>query len=179
MILKFRMLSDENDAFVREYEMPYDATLLDFNDYICRNLRYDSDMASFFLSDAEWNKGREFTLMDMGMGDDDIPQEMADEMPVYMGDVTLGQIIHNNRDRLIYMFDMLAERAFYLELVGTDVAQAGVRYPRTTASEAAAPDQYDAMAESNDHGSIFDEVMSDFDDFENFGGSDDYADDEY
>ncbi|MBO5759238.1 MAG: hypothetical protein J6R31_04270 [Rikenellaceae bacterium] len=174
MILKFRMLSDENDAFVREYEMPYDATLLEFNDYICRNLKYDSDMASFFLSDAEWNKGREFTLMDMGISE----EEAGDDMPLYMGDVVLGQILHNNRDRLIYMFDMLAERAFYLEVVGTDIAQAGVRYPRTTASEAAAPDQYDAAAESSDRGSIFDEVMSEFDDFGDFD-SDDYADDEY
>ncbi|MBE6208822.1 MAG: hypothetical protein E7128_01095 [Rikenellaceae bacterium] len=177
MILRFRMLSDENDAFLREYEMPYDATLLDFNDYICRSLHYDSDMASFFLSDAEWNKGREFTLMDMGF-DEDMPEEMADQMPQYMGNVTLGQIMHHNRDRLIYMFDMLAERAFYLELTGADVAQEGVRYPRTSASEAAAPDQYDASAESSDRGSIFDEVMSEFDDFSDYG-SDDYADDEY
>ncbi|MBP3425572.1 MAG: hypothetical protein J6K81_02480 [Rikenellaceae bacterium] len=174
MILRFRMLSDENDAFVREYELPYDATLLDFNNHICKNLKYDSDMASFFLSDGEWNKGREFTLMDMGFS----AEEAGDDMPLYMGDVALGQIIHNNRDRLIYMFDMLAERAFYLELVGTDVAQAGVRYPRTTLAEAAAPDQYDPTAEGSDHGSIFDEVMSEFDDFGDYG-SDDYADDEY
>lgn len=171
------MLSDENDAFLREYEMPYDATLLDFNDYICRNLHYDSDMASFFMSDREWNKGREFTLMDMGF-DEDMPAEMADEMPQYMGDVSLGQIMHNNHDRLIYMFDMLAERAFYLELMGADVAQDGVTYPRTTASEAAAPNQYDAAADSDDHGSIFDEVMSEFDEFGEYE-SDDYADDEY
>ncbi len=177
MILRFRMLSDENDAFLREYEMPYDATLLDFNDYICRNLHYDSDMASFFMSDREWNKGREFTLMDMGF-DEDMPAEMADEMPQYMGDVSLGQIMHNNHDRLIYMFDMLAERAFYLELMGADVAQDGVTYPRTTASEAAAPNQYDAAADSDDHGSIFDEVMSEFDEFGEYE-SDDYADDEY
>lgn len=171
------MLSDENDAFLREYEMPYDATLLDFNDYICRNLHYDSDMASFFMSDREWNKGREFTLMDMGF-DEDVPAEMADEMPQYMGDVSLGQIMHNNHDRLIYMFDMLAERAFYLELMGADVAQDGVTYPRTTASEAAAPNQYDAAADNDDHGSIFDEVMSEFDEFGEYE-SDDYADDEY
>jgi hypothetical protein len=134
-------------------------------------------MASFFLSDKEWNKGREFTLMDMGF-DEDMPAEMADEMPQYMGNVALGQIMHNNHDRLIYMFDMLGERAFYLELMGADVAQDGVAYPRTTASEAAAPDQYDAAAESDDHGSIFDEVMSEFDEFGDYE-SDDYADDEY
>lgn len=34
MIFKFRMLSDENDGFIREYEVPYDMNLLDFNDFI-------------------------------------------------------------------------------------------------------------------------------------------------
>ena len=52
MIFKFRMLSDENDNFLREYEVPYDMTLLELHRFICRDLKYDPDnMVSFFLSD--------------------------------------------------------------------------------------------------------------------------------
>ena len=29
MVFRFRMLSDENDNFVRDYEVPYDMTLLE------------------------------------------------------------------------------------------------------------------------------------------------------
>lgn len=91
--------------------------------------------------------------------------------------VTLGQVIHNRRDRLIYLFDMFGDRAYFLELTGTFEAEKGASYPREIYAQAAAPDQYDpskTRAEDDD-GSIFGEVMSEFSDFE---GDDNY-DDEY
>ena len=38
MVFRFRMLSDENDNFVRDYEAMYDMTLLDFHDFIIHSL---------------------------------------------------------------------------------------------------------------------------------------------
>ena len=165
MIFKFRMLSDENDSFLREYEVPYDMTLLDFNNFICKNLHYDTELASFFLSDKNWEKGREFTLMDMGANDED------GNAPTAMADVVLGQIIHKNHDRLIYMFDMLSERALYIELMGASEQIKGEKYPRVTSSEAAAPDQFNPDADDSEHASIFDEVMSDFNEMSDYDGS--------
>ena len=66
MVFKFRMLSDENDHFVRDYEVPYDMTLLGFHEFITRSLGYEEGMSSFFTADKQWNRLREFTLMDMG-----------------------------------------------------------------------------------------------------------------
>ena len=108
MVFKFRMLSDENDHFVRDYEVPYDMTLLGFHEFITRSLGYEEGMSSFFTADKQWNRLREFTLMDMGDNSEDAPLPMAD--------ITLGQLIHNNRDRLIYQFDLMGDRAYYLEL---------------------------------------------------------------
>ena len=51
MVFRFRMLSDENDNFVRDYEVPYDMTLLDFHNFILRSLEYEECMASFFTAD--------------------------------------------------------------------------------------------------------------------------------
>ena len=48
MVFRFRMLSDENDNFVRDYEVLYDTTLLEFHDFILRSLEYEECMASFF-----------------------------------------------------------------------------------------------------------------------------------
>ncbi len=48
MVFRFRMLSDENDNFVRDYEVLYDTTLLDFHNFILRSLEYEDCMASFF-----------------------------------------------------------------------------------------------------------------------------------
>ena len=149
MVFRFRMLSDENDRFVRDYEVMYDMTLLDFHNFILSSLEYEPCMASFFTADDRWEKKREFTLMDMNDGSADAPETMER--------VRLGQIIHNNRDRLIYLFDLFGDRAYYLE--------------------AEAPDQYDPSKNrpEEDEGSAFDEMMGDFSDFE---GDDNY-DDEY
>ena len=65
MVFRFRMLSDENDNFVRDYEVLYDTTLLDFHNFILRSLEYEDCMASFFTADDRWEKQREFTFMDM------------------------------------------------------------------------------------------------------------------
>ncbi|MEG1635850.1 MAG: hypothetical protein RR388_09495, partial [Rikenellaceae bacterium] len=68
MIFKFRMLSDEDENFLRDYEISYDATLKDFHSLICDDIKYDPEqMCSIFLCNDRWMKLREFTLFDMGV----------------------------------------------------------------------------------------------------------------
>lgn len=176
MIFKFRMLSDESDVFVRDYEVKYDMTLLEFNDFICSDLGYDnSGMTSFFLSDSRWMKLREFTLMDMGEGMGGF-HENQEEAPIAMEKVVLGQLIHENHDRLIWLFDMFADRAYYLELIEAKFAEPNVDYPRTLFAHGEPSDQYDPEAGGAGEKSIFEEMMDDWGDF---GGGDDSYDDEY
>lgn len=174
MILQFRMLSDENDNFVRDYEVMYDMTLYDFHKFILSSLDYEDCMASFFTADDRWERIREFTAVDMGdMGDMGVAED--DNAPMAMDKVLLGQIVANNRDRLIYQFDMFTERAYYLELTGAKKPEEGFDYPRTSFENAPAPDQFDPDAVGADEGSIFKEMMGDFSDFD----GDDSYDDEY
>lgn len=166
MVFRFRMLSDENDNFVRDYEVLYDMTLLDFHNFILQTLEYEDCMASFFTADDRWEKQREFTIVDMGDGTEDAP--------VAMESVTLGQVIHNRRDRLIYLFDLFGDRAYFLELTGAFEAETGASYPREIYAQADAPDQYDpSKTRVGDEGSIFGDVMSEFNDFE---GDENYED---
>ena len=122
MVFRFRMLSDENDHFVRDYEVLYDTTLLEFHRFILQSLEYEECMASFYTADERWEKLREFTLMEMG--------DTEEAGPETMESITLGQIIHRHRDRLIYLFDMFGDRAYYLELTGVYEADKGAAYPR-------------------------------------------------
>lgn len=172
MVFRFRMLSDENDNFVRDYEVLYDMTLLEFHHFILETLEYEPCMASFFTADAMWEKQREFTLMEMGEGD-------GGDMPLPMEKVTLGQIMHHIRDRLIYLFDMFAERAYYLELTGVYRVDPESSYPREIFARDEVPDQYDPSKNRSEggfeEGSIYDQMMDEFNDFE---GDDNY-DDEY
>lgn len=162
MVFRFRMLCDENDYFIREYEVPYDMNLAQFNDFICDDMRFDRDgITSFFTSGALWEKGREFTRLDMsapGPEDDH-------EVPVLMENVVLGQVIHQNRDRLIFVFDVFGDRALFIELIEAKKGEEGVKYPRVTLAKSDPPNQYKA-----DTG-FFDEMMGDFDDFESYDDS--------
>lgn len=164
MVFQFRVLSDENDNFIRDYDVAYDMNLLDFHNFICSNLQFDNTNASsFFLSDSQWQKGREFTLLDMGNNDDAL-------MPLAMESVTLGEIIHKNAERLIWMFDMFAERALYLELVATRKMEDSDNLPSVATFEGDAPGQFEPVGGS---GSIFDDA---FEEFGNFEGDDSYDD---
>ena len=166
MVFKFRMLSDENDNFARDYEVLYDMNLQEFHEFIRDSLGYRDGMVSFFTADERWEKKQEFTLVDMG---DD-----SENAPRLMSDVTLGQILHHNRDRLIYLFDMFGDRAYYLELTGTAEARNTKLYPREVFARGEVPDQFDPTA-TEEEGSIFAEMMGDFNDYE----GDDSIDDDY
>ncbi len=169
MIFQLRMIGSEDEAFVREYELPYTMNLLEFHKFICDDLGYDPmTMASFFCSNERWEKGREFTSTDMGTGPDD-------EAPLPMESVALGQILRENHDRLIYTFDPFADRSLFLELMGTVKGQEGTAYPRIALSAGDPPAQFDAGFDSSASGSIFDDAMDDFYDFE----GDELADDDF
>ncbi len=166
IVFKFRMLSDENDHFVRDYEVPAEMNLLALHDFIRECLEYEEGMVSFYTADDRWEKLQEFTLMDMGFDEKGAPRPMEQ--------TTLREIMTHIGDRLVYQFDLFGNRAYYLELMDVVSAEPNFTYPRESFAHGATPDQYEAgLAE--DEGSIFDEMMGGFNDFE----GDDSMDDEY
>ena len=169
MIFKFTVLSNESEDFMRIYELPYDMDLLGFHDFVCNDLEYDTTIfSSFFLSNEEWEKGQEYTLVDMQEDDEGI-------VALPMKNTLLGQVIHDNRDRLIFMFDIFAGRSLFLELTEAKEEEASVRYPRVVVSEGDAPSQLDAQSLMSED-SVFNDVMEEFMDFE---GMDNYSDDDF
>lgn len=158
MIFRLRMLFGGDGELLRDYELPYDATLLDFHRFICDDLRYDPmSLTSFFTSNDRWEQLREFTPMDMGTTGDD-------EGPLPMESAVLGQVLRENHDRLLYQFDPLSARAMFIELMGTGKSDPAVKYPRVVRSEGMPPVQFDTATETSD--SFFDEAMDDFAEFE-------------
>lgn len=168
MVFQLRMIGTEDEVFLRDYEVPYTMNLLDFDHFICGDLGYDAlNMTSFFRSNERWEKEQEFTLMDVG---GEVPGA-----PVPMEQVTLGQILWENHDRLIYVFDQFGDRCLFLELMGTIKRQDGVEYPRVALSAGDPPRQFELETIASATGdSIFEAAMDDFYDFE---GDDLYDDD--
>ena len=160
------MLSDESDNFVRDFEVYPDMILAEFSQFLLKALKYDDAMISIFKSDAEWRPVEEFSEIDLG---DDIPG-----VPRCMENVMLMEVNNTFHDRLIYTFDMMNNRSFYLELLDMQRPQEGLEYPRVAFEHAAVPDQYNPEA-TVQSGSIFDEMMSDYNEFD----GDDSYDDEF
>jgi hypothetical protein len=66
MVIHFLILSGEDEDFVREILIDSKSSFLDFHKAIQESVGYDqSQLASFFISDDDWEKGQEITLMQM------------------------------------------------------------------------------------------------------------------
>lgn len=134
MIYKFRMISGDEKAFLREYEIPCNETFLSFHKFIQKDLGYDTtQLASFFITDEQWNKGLELTLIDM--------ENDAGLAAIPMESVKLSDMLKNKKDRLLYVYDIFTDRCFFIELSGISQPSPEVRYPICKASVGTPPKQ--------------------------------------
>ena len=161
------MLSDEDDYFLRDYEVPSELSLTEFHDFICDDLQYRKNTAvSFFTADARWNRSMKFPFTETGDGGE--PHSAS------MRTTRLCDVIRRYRDRLVYCFDPAGNRAFYLEAIDAEERQPERNYPRVMFSNGEPPDQFDPEKPTGNR-SIFDEAMGDFNEFE---GNDSYDEDD-
>ena len=111
MIYKFRLISDESDDFMREIKLDSDATFYDFHKAILKATGYkDDQMTSFFPCDDNWDKETEITLEDMGA------DSRSDIDTFVMKETPLSELLEDEKQKLIYVFDPLTERVFFIEL---------------------------------------------------------------
>lgn len=109
MIYKFRLLSDEVDNFRRDIEIDSDATFLELHNAILESVDYpDDQMTSFFICTDRWIKEKEITREDMG--------GMSEEDNYAMADTVIGDLVEEEKQKLMYVFDPLGDRAFFMEL---------------------------------------------------------------
>jgi len=130
MIYNFVVISSEDESFIREFELEASNTLFDFHNALQEELEYDmSQLASFFTASENWEKEEEFTLFDMGSG------------TAVMDEVTIDDIAIEKNQKLLYIFDLFNERAFFIEIIGTRKPVEGRNYPECTRSHGKPPVQ--------------------------------------
>lgn len=160
MIYKFRMISGDEEAFLREYEIPDNHTFLSFHNFIQKDLGYDTaQLASFFLTDEQWNKGMELTLIDM--------ENDAGPAAIPMESVTLADLLKEKKERLLYVFDIFSDRCFFMELSDIAEPSTSMKYPVCITSIGTPPQQLkledisvdDLLGEDD----VFDEITNDID----------------
>ena len=109
MIYRFTIISDEVDDFVREIQIDPEATFFDLHEAILKAANYTNDqMTSFFICDDDWEKEKEITLEEM-----DNNPEMDSWI---MKETRLNELIEDEKQQLLYVFDYITERCFFIEL---------------------------------------------------------------
>jgi len=175
MVYKFIIVSDEVDDFRRDILIDSDATFFDLHEAILDSVGYAKDqMTSFFICNEDWNKETEITLIEM----DTNPEEDS-----YIMDSTrLSDLLEEERQKLLYVFEYLTERSFFMELRemitgksqphATCVFQTGNAPTQTTEFEALDEKLNARMSATNHH---LDEDFYDEDEL----GMDDYDDEDF
>ena len=109
MVYKFVIISDEVEDFKRVIKIDSDATFKELNDAILDSVGYTNDqMTSFFICESDWEKITEITLFDMG--------KESDEDIWLMESTRLSDLVEDEGQRMMFVFDYLTDRAFFMEL---------------------------------------------------------------
>lgn len=110
MVYRFKLVSDEVVNFSREIEIDSESSFLQLRNAILESVDYSKDeLDSFFICDDDWEKHEEITLEDMG-------DSSSDQDSWLMEDTMLHELIEEEGQRLIFVFDYMTERSFFMEL---------------------------------------------------------------
>lgn len=180
LIYRFRVLIDDPSEAFRDIEIGSGQTFKEFHQAIKEAFGFTSDeMACFYVSDAEWSKGIEIPLADMGFAEEGT-------IPLLMDDVEVGDHVRDPDQRFVYAYDFLHMWMFMVERIGTDDPVADLTYPRVSLSVGKAPAEasraglleQDPLEVSNGEHTDHDPYGDDDDD-EHYGGSIDDLGEEY
>ena len=144
--LKFRVLLDSKD----KNEVFRDILISDKTDFetfyraILDAYGFSSDqMASFYMSNDNWDKGFEISLFDMSFGED--PEQI---LPGVMHSSIIGKYIQEPDQKIILVHDFLRMWIFLIELIG--YTEDTPDYPKTILTVGNAPSEESKSAESDD-----------------------------
>ncbi len=136
-IYRFRVLIDHPSEAFRDIEIRSDQTFLDLHKAIKDAFAFlGQEMASFYVSDADWDQGQAIPLADLGFG------EEGGEAPEIMEQVPISDHIRSTDQRFIYAYDFLHMWLFMVELIHAGDPDTGAHYPRVVMSMGTAPDEH-------------------------------------
>jgi len=104
-LYQFTAFSKESEDFELKIIAHENILFSELHQAIQSSLNYDPlQMASFFISDEDWNKEKEIALLEMDENSETL----------LMDEVKVSDLLENQK--LIYLFDFFSERVFYLNV---------------------------------------------------------------
>jgi hypothetical protein len=116
--LKFRVLldSDKNEEVFRDVLISDASDFETFYHAIMKSFDFKGDqMASFYVSNEDWDKGHEISLLDMSYDDDSI-----DSPATVMKNAVIKDFLDEPDQRFILVYDFMKMWIFLIELIGYD-----------------------------------------------------------
>jgi len=159
MIYRFRVILDndtEEDIF-RDIEIRKSDTLEDLHNTITQSFGFDgTEMASFYISDDEWNQGEEISLFDMSEGINSVK---------LMNETLLEDVVDDTKTKLIYVYDFLSMWTFLVELGEIVEVAEGLDYPNLMYVHGQIPNEAPEKSFETDESDDFDNHLN-IDDYE-------------
>ncbi len=132
-LFKFRVIMDTELDVFRDIEIETEANFDSLHKAVLDAFDFEQgEMASFYLSDEEWSKGLEISLMDMGGVDED---------SLSMSTTLLSDMVMKPGDKILYVYDFMRMWIFYIELVEVKKDKPSTIYPRVALAFGDAPSQ--------------------------------------
>ncbi|MFM7721553.1 MAG: IS1096 element passenger TnpR family protein [Bacteroidota bacterium] len=132
-LFKFRVIIDTEQDVFRDIEIETDSNFDALHKAVLDAFDFEEgEMASFYLSDDEWSKGLEISLMDMGGVDED---------SLSMSTTILSDMVMKPGDKILYVYDFMRMWIFYIELMEVKKDKPSTIYPRVALAFGDAPSQ--------------------------------------
>lgn len=133
MVIKLRILLDTEQNVFRDIEIEDSSTFEQLHYAILDSFEWDSsEMASFYASNDDWDKGEEIPLMD-------IQEDFGPKSLKTMQEVQLKDKIDRKGQKFIYVFDFFLMWCFYVDVLDIKTAEADIEYPILAMSYGQAP----------------------------------------
>jgi len=164
MIYRFRVIldNDTDDDVFRDIEIRKTDSLEDLHNVITQAFGFDGmEMASFYISNEDWDQGEEISMFDVSEGHSSVRT---------MGETIIETVLDQSQTKLIYVYDFMSMWTFLVELAEIVDESEGTDYPNLMFVHGQIPDSApEKMFEAEN----FDEGLNEFGDDEDI---DDYTD---
>jgi hypothetical protein len=130
-IFKFRVIIDTEQDVFRDIEIETDSTFEQLHEAVLDAFDFESgEMASFYMSNEQWEKGLEIPLMDM-----------AGDAALSMKSTKLSDMLSKPSEKVLYVYDFMRMWIFYVELMEVKKDAPSTIYPRVALVYGDAPSQ--------------------------------------
>lgn len=150
-IITLRIIPETEEVVYRDLEARSDNTFLELHQHLLKAFEFtDDQMASFYVSDEDWNKGQEISLF--GIEDQEVLE---------MQSTTVGSIFSSVNQKMLYTYDFLAMWNFTIEVMEIGAADQKSKYPKVSRRFGDAPKQKAKTIDGSDAESILVNAMFD------------------